>query len=122
MKRNHIYVVFWFIMGGFLTITTLTFGGGLFSLLIALIFLCIGIWYWVREPHEPQCHNCGMICRENVKSCPKCNGKIKKDHTGLIVGIILGVFFGFIIIAGVWVIHITCAEYTGTAIHQWFNC
>ena len=122
MKRHQIFVIFWFILGGFLTITTMIFGAGIFGLLLGLIFFSVGIWYWVRTPHEPECYSCGMICNEGVKSCPNCDGKIKRDHTGLTVAIILGGFFGFFTILGFWIIHVTCTEYTNTPIHQWFNC
>ena len=101
---------FWFVAG----IIILTLGIIIMQIIlifIGLLFIGIGIWYWLRDPHEPKCRKCGFITREGATECPQCNAEIKKDHTGRKLGIsvIIGLAIGSLFVG--WIFHMGCVNF-----------
>ena len=100
---------FWFVAG----IIILTLGIIIMQIIlifIGLLFIGIGIWYWLRDPHEPKCRKCGFINREGATKCSSCEEEIKKNHKirnlsfGAIIGLVIG--FGFM----GWLVYGACIE------------
>jgi hypothetical protein len=77
---------------------------------IGLLFIGIGIWYWLRDPHEPKCSKCGFVNREGAKTCPSCNAEIKKNHQirNLALGAIIGLGIAGLFMA--WIFHLACTD------------
>jgi hypothetical protein len=110
MTKHGTAAKFWFVAGiillalGIIAMQGIViFGGALTTV--------IGIWYWLRDPHEPKCRKCGFITREGATECPQCNAEIKKEHTGRKLGIsaIIGLAIGGLFVG--WILHVGCVEF-----------
>ena len=100
---------FWFVVGIIILVLGIIAWNGILFF-IGVLFILIGIWYWIRDPHEPKCSKCGFINREGATKCPSCNAEIKKNHQlrnntiGIIIGLLIG--FGFM----GWIVYTACTN------------
>ena len=101
---------FWFVVGIIILVLGIIAWNGILFF-IGVLFILIGIWYWIRDPHEPKCSKCGFINREGATKCPSCNAEIKKDHTGRKLGIsvIIGLAIGGLFVG--WIFHMGCVNF-----------
>jgi hypothetical protein len=108
MAVNDKIAIIWFSFGIILLVVGLIAHGIL--IFIGLLFIGIGLWYWLREPYEPKCRKCGFISRDGAKTCPSCNEKISKNHTArkMVIGIIVGLLIGFSFMG--WIVYTACVD------------
>ena len=109
MKHNNANAISWFSIGTILLILGIVIGQIPITAL-GIFLIIIGMWYWLKDPYEPKCGECGFINREGAKICQSCNAKIKEKHTARNngIGAIIGLIIGGLIVA--WVFNFACNE------------
>ena len=101
---------FWFTFGIIILVLGIIIMQGIL-IFIGLLLIGIGIWYWLRDPQEPKCRKCGFINREGSKTCPSCEGEIKKNHQvrNLALGAIIGLSIAGLFLT--WIFHTGCVNF-----------